>query len=100
MWSKLEGDLKVDYATTNIVKDIVGATGSIVTGAQLTAEFRPCFEIKSANCMVWYDFTVSELTHLFESLGKMGLVRRFDTTLRLWLNTGTVNVTVVYPKIM
>jgi hypothetical protein len=43
---------------------------------------------------VWYDFAVIKLAHLFESLGKMGLVRRFDSTLRLWVNTGTVSVTV------
>ena len=91
--------MKLDYDTTNIVKDIVGATGSVVTGAQLTAEFRPCFEIKSANYMVWYDFAVSELPHLFENLGKMGLARRFDATGRLWVNTGTVDVTVGYPEL-
>jgi hypothetical protein len=28
----------------------------------------------------------------------MGLVRRFDATLRLWVNTGTVNVTVASPE--
>jgi hypothetical protein len=43
---------------------------------------------------VWYDFVVIKLAHLFESLGKMGLVRRFDATLSLWVNTGTVSVTV------
>jgi hypothetical protein len=48
--------------------------------------------------MVWYDFTVIKLAHLFESLGKMGLVRRFDATLRLWVNTGTVSVTVASPE--
>ncbi len=40
-----------------------------------------------------YDFAVIKLSRLFESLGKMGLVRRFDATLRFWVNTGTVNVT-------
>jgi hypothetical protein len=30
----------------------------------------------------------------FESLNKMGLVQHFDATLRLWVNTGTVNVSV------
>ena len=44
--------------------------------------------------MIWYDYAVIKLNHLFESLNKMGLVRRFDATLRLWVNTGTVNVTV------
>jgi hypothetical protein len=46
---------------------------------------------------VWYDFAVIKLAHLFESLGKMGLVvlvRRYDATLRLWVNTGTVKVDV------
>ena len=47
--------------------------------------------------MVWYDFSVIKLPHLFESLGKMGLVRRFDATLRLWVNTGSVNITVSGP---
>ena len=27
----------------------------------------------------------------------MGLIRRFDATLRLWVNTGTVNITVAAP---
>ncbi len=40
-----------------------------------------------------------KLSHLFESLGKMGLVRRFDATLRFWVNTGTVCVTVEYPQL-
>ncbi len=48
---------------------------------------------------MWYDFAVIKLAHLFESLGKMGLVRRFDATLRLWVNTGTVKVDVANPGV-
>ena len=44
--------------------------------------------------MIWYDYAVIKLSHIFESLSKIGLVRRFDATLRLWINTGSVNVTV------
>ncbi len=44
--------------------------------------------------MIWYDYVVIKLNNIFESLGKMGLVRRFKATLCLWINTGTVNVTV------
>jgi hypothetical protein len=79
------------YDTTNNANGIVGATNTIVTAANLESEFRPYFEVKS-NYMVWYDFAVIKLEHLFESLGKMGLVRRFDATLRLWVNTGTVYI--------
>jgi hypothetical protein len=76
---------------------IVGTNG-LVTSAQLSTEFRPYFEQKG-NYLVWYDFAVINLAHLFESLGKMGLVRRFDATLRLWVNTGTVKVDVLGPGV-
>ena len=48
----------------------------IVTAAQPAVEFRPYYEVKS-NHTVWHDFAVMKLPHLFESLSKMGLVRRF-----------------------
>ena len=43
--------------------------------------------------MIWYDYAVIKLSHLFE-LTKMELVQRFDATLRLLVNTGTVNIDV------
>jgi hypothetical protein len=66
---------------------------SIVTQNQLNAEFRPYYEEKS-NYMVYYDYAVIKLSHVFESLAKINLVRRFDATVRLWINTGTVNINV------
>jgi hypothetical protein len=81
-----------DTSTNANTNGIVGTNG-LITAAQLATEFRPYFEQKG-NYLVWYDFAVIKLAHLFESLGKMGLVRRFDATLRLWVNTGTVNVAV------
>jgi hypothetical protein len=44
--------------------------------------------------MYWHDYTVNKLNFLFESLNKIDLEKRFDAQLRLWINTGTVNVTV------
>ncbi len=60
-----------------------GLVPTIVTKQQLTQEFRPYYDVLNTNYAVWYDFAVIKLSHLFESLGKMGLVRRFDATLRL-----------------
>jgi hypothetical protein len=37
---------------------------------------------------------VIKLNYLFESLNKIGLVKRLDAQLRLWVNTGTVNISV------
>jgi hypothetical protein len=64
-----------------------------MTPANLAAEFRPYYETKS-NYMIWYDFAVIKLNHLFESIDHIGLTQKLDASLRLWLNCGTVNVTV------
>ena len=87
-----------DTTTGNNANGIVADTDSIVTKANLAAEFRPYYTVQS-NYMVWHDFAVIKLSHLFESLGKMGPVRRFDATFRLWLNTGTCCVTVDSPQL-
>jgi hypothetical protein len=49
------------------------------------------------NYMVWHDYAVIKLNYLFESLNKIGLVKRLDAQLRFWVNTGTINVTVADP---
>jgi len=49
--------------------------------------------------MVWYDFAVIKLSTILESLGNIGLIRKFDCTLRLWINTGSMNVTIANPNL-
>ena len=44
-----------------------------MTVTNLAAEFRPCYETKSGY-MLWYDYAVVKLNHLFESINKIGLV--------------------------
>ena len=48
--------------------------------------------------MVWYDYCVIRLNTLFESLGAIGLTKRADLVLRLYVNTGTLNVAVSSPN--
>jgi hypothetical protein len=48
--------------------------------------------------MIWYDYCVIKVGHLFESINKIGLVKRLDASVRIWVNTGTVNVTVGQPN--
>ena len=47
--------------------------------------------------MVWYDFAVIKLSTILESLGKIELIKKFDCTLRMWINTGSASVTVATP---
>jgi hypothetical protein len=70
---------------------------AIVSSQNLPTEYRP-YHVRSGNFMIWYDFTVIHLSHLFESLSKFGILHRFDVSIRLWVNTGTVNVTVANPN--
>ena len=48
----------------------------------------------NANHMIRHDYAVIKLNRLFESLNKIGIVKRFDATLQLWINTGTVNINI------
>ena len=52
-----------------------------MTSAQLNNEFRPYYQV-SGNYMYWHDYAVIKLSNLFESLNKIGLVKRFDAQLR------------------
>jgi len=78
--------------TNTTGQGIYGATG-LMTASQLNAEFRPYYTT-SGGYMFWHDYAVIKLNYLFESLNKIGLVKRLDAQLRLWVNTGTVNVSV------
>jgi hypothetical protein len=68
-------------------------SNTLMTVTNLANEFRPYYETKS-NYMIWYDYAVIKLNHLFESMDHIGLTQKLDASLRLWLNCGTVNVTV------
>ena len=85
----------VDTSMSVVQNGIYGpaTSNTLMTATNLAAEFRPYYEVKS-NYMIWYDFAVIKLNHLFESMDHIGLTQKLDASLRLWLNCGTVNVTV------
>ena len=73
------------------------AMTTIVSAAQMGIEFRPYY-VRSGHYMIWYDYAVIKVGHLFESINKIGLVKRLDASVRIWVNTGTVNVAVAQPN--
>jgi hypothetical protein len=48
--------------------------------------------------MVWFDYAVIKLSTLFESLKNIGLTRKADIFLRLYVNTGTLNASITSPN--
>ena len=68
-----------------------------MTFTNLASEFRPYYEVKGVSgsrYMLWYDYAVIKLNNLFESIDHIGLTQKLDVSIRLWLNCGTVNITV------
>ena len=71
---------------------------TLLSTNNLNNEHKPTYQVLNTNYMVWYDYAVIKLGNLFESLANIGLVRKFDCTIRLWVNTGTVNAAVTNPN--
>ncbi len=89
---------RYDDITNTGGQGIYGNTNTLMTPNQLNNEFRPYYTT-SGNYMFWHDYAVIKLNYLFESLNTIGLVKRIDAQLRLWVNTGTVRVQVAAPTV-
>ena len=48
--------------------------------------------------MIWYDFAVIKLSSIMDSFAEIGLCKRFNSVLRLWINTGSLAVDVAGPN--
>ena len=70
-----------------------GATtpANIMNATQLAAEFKSYYSV-SSNSMVWQDLAVIPLKYLCDCIDKMGLVKKLDLNLRIYLNTGSLAI--------
>ena len=67
--------------------------GNLITRSQLNNELRPFFEVAS-DTAIWYDYAIIRVKDLCEVMQQMGLVKKMDILLRLYVNTGSAVVTV------
>lgn len=85
--------------TAGTVNGLFGNTAAFVsTLAQINNDFTPAYQVLNTNYMVWYDYCVIRLSTLFESLNSIGLTRKADIFLRLYVNTGTLNAAISSPN--
>ena len=85
--------------TAGNVNGIFGATAATIANlTQLKNDFTPTYEVLNTHYMVWTDYVVIKLSTVFESLQSIGLTRKADIFLRLYVNTGTINVAVSGPN--
>lgn len=70
---------------------------TIMTATQLSQEFKPYYQVIGAGAtseMVWQDLAVIPLKYLCDCLDKMGLVKKLDLILRIYMNTGSLAIDV------
>jgi hypothetical protein len=81
------------------VNGIFGTTAATIsTLPQLNNDFTPTYQVLNTNYMVWYDYAVIKLSTIFESLGSIGLTRKANMFMRIYMNTGTLNATISSPN--
>jgi hypothetical protein len=81
---------------------IYGTSGAnaltLMTSTQLAAEFKPYYT-QVGNQMQWYDLAVIPLKYLCDVVDKIGLVKKLDMVLRMYLNTGSLVCAVTQPAL-
>ena len=81
------------YMDTTSNTSANGFFSQLVTKAQLNNELRPFYEVQN-NVGIWYDYCVVRVKDLCDVMGQMGLVKKMDVLLRLYINTGSVQVNI------
>lgn len=69
----------------------VGTAGFIMNATQLAEEGKGFYSIVDSS-MVWQDVAVLPLKYLCDCIDKMGLVKKLDLVLRIYMNTGSIGV--------
>ena len=65
----------------------------IMTEDQLRSEYKPHYTT-SGNFMYWHDFAVINLKYIVDAIAKIGLVKKAELKLKMYVNTGAVSVKV------
>ena len=68
--------------------------GTLITRTQLANELRPFYEVQDTYTSIWYDYAIIRVKDLCDVLGQMGLTKKMDILIRMYINTGSLTVTV------
>ena len=83
---------------SNIYGDTQAATSAqpvIMTASDLSQEFKS-YHTKVGDKMVWYDTAVIPLKWICDSMRAIGLTKKFDAQIRLYLNTGSLVTPIIF----
>lgn len=86
---KISWYIDTSQLTTNNSTQFLNGNGA----AYFNNEFTPIFQV-SGNLGVYFDYVIIPLAKIIDAYDKIGLTRRCDSTLRLWLQTGYLSATI------
>jgi hypothetical protein len=87
----------VDTTTNSSFNNLFGA-GRILTEDQIRSEYKPYYTV-SGNVMYWFDYAIINLKYIVDAIAKIGLVKKAELKLKMYVNTGAVNVKVYGPNL-
>jgi hypothetical protein len=102
-YTKVQNTGNYNYAINNRISRIVDTTtgtyngiyGSgattIMSATQIATEFKPYFVVEN-NVMTWFDVGIIPLKYVLDSVNNMGLVKKMDLQLKMFLNTGAIQI--------
>jgi hypothetical protein len=83
--------IDAQVTASNTLNKIVG-TGGIVSRDQLNADFKATYQVLNTSYAVIYDVAIIRLKDILDVMDKVGLVKRFNGVLRLYINTGALYI--------
>ncbi len=84
----------VDTTANSTFNNLFG-TNRIMTEEQLKAEYKPHYTVTAdGKFMYWFDYAIINLKYIVDAIAKIGLVKKAELKLKMYVNTGAVSVKV------
>jgi hypothetical protein len=94
---RLSRNVHVQTATAVAAQNIYGTNG-LMSAQQLNNELKPYF-VKNGNFLIQYDTAIFRLKDIYDSIAVFPLCRKLEMTLRVYVNTGSIQVNVINPNL-
>jgi len=88
----------VDTTGNSTYNNLFG-TSRIMSTDNLKSELKP-FYTTNGYYMYWFDYGIINLKYILDAIAKIGLVKKADMRLRMYVNVGAVQVTINDPNLV
>jgi hypothetical protein len=89
---------RIADTTANSSFNNLFGTSRIMSLDNLKTELKPFYTV-SGNYMYWFDYGIINLKYIIDAIAKIGLVKKADMRLRMYVNVGAVQITINSPVV-